>query len=410
MSHARTVELSWAGRVRTGNKKVFEYAKDYEVICRFKEILSREGIYKEVQKANWPFTKIVGMVLRPGGLVDFTLKSKDLALKFAKTLNELESVKTATAHADTVVEVRIDFIPPGFPSEPILEYLTQNHGEILETPIRISDRYNIQTGTRVFKMDREKLEQNPIPSYLYFGKYKFRTRYQGQHTTCGYCAETDHIERECPKKANMKILVKKVKMQRRVATTPNESDSEIEGEPSLTYDEAAESFERKDARNPKQQSQTIATPKEDQQKKETSKRPLSDSSNTPPLTQPQKKTNSAIDKELSELFELDQEINSNSSTEDYDLKSLTDPCCYEQIQKCTGRYFVCACERQYYKCKCGWKTIGREKGAYKCDNCHEIVANCVSCGSFQVKKKGKLSQCESCLCQLTKELHRSITF
>ena len=76
MSHARTVELSWAGRVKTGNKKVFEYAKDYKVICRFKEILSREGIYKEVQKANWPFTKIVGMVLRPGGLVDFTLKLK----------------------------------------------------------------------------------------------------------------------------------------------------------------------------------------------------------------------------------------------------------------------------------------------------------------------------------------------
>ena len=69
MSHARTVELSWAGRVRTRNKKVFEYEKDYEVICRFKEILSREGIYKELQKANWPFTKIVGMVLRPGGLV-----------------------------------------------------------------------------------------------------------------------------------------------------------------------------------------------------------------------------------------------------------------------------------------------------------------------------------------------------
>ena len=112
MSHACTVELSWAGRVRTGNKKVSDYEKDYEVICRFKEILSREEIYKEVQKANWPFTRIVGMVLRPGGLVDFTLRSKELALKFARLLNDLESVKTATAHADTVVEVRIDFISP----------------------------------------------------------------------------------------------------------------------------------------------------------------------------------------------------------------------------------------------------------------------------------------------------------
>ena len=167
MSHARTVKLSWAGRVKTGSKKMFDYEKDFEVTCRFKDILSREEIYKEVQKANWSFTKIVGMVLRPGGLVDFTLRLKELALKFAKVLNDLELVKNATAHADTVVEVRIDFIPPGFPSEPIIEYLTNNHSEILDTPIRIMDRYNIQTGTRVFKMDREKLQLNPISSYLY---------------------------------------------------------------------------------------------------------------------------------------------------------------------------------------------------------------------------------------------------
>ena len=139
MSHARTVELSWAGRVRTGSKKMFDYEKDYEVTCRFKDIFSREEIYKEVQKANWPFTKIVGMVLRPGGLVDFNLRPKELALKFAKVLNDLESVKNATAHADMVVEVQIDFIPPGFPSEPIIEYLTHNHGEILDTPIPLSE-------------------------------------------------------------------------------------------------------------------------------------------------------------------------------------------------------------------------------------------------------------------------------
>ena len=305
MSHARTVELSWAGCVKTGSKKVFDYEKDYEVTCRFKEILSREEIYKEFQKAIWPFTKIVGMVLRPGGLVDFTLRSKELVLKFAKLLNELESVKNATVHADTVVEIRIDFIPPGFPSEPIIEYLIHNHGEILDTPIRITDGYNIQTGTRVFKMDREKLQQNSISSYLYFGKYKFRTRYQGQPTTCGYCAENDHLERDFKKKANMKILVEKAKMQRRVAAIPNDSENEIEKKTSPTHEEEAKSFERNESRTQKEN-----------QKKEASKRPLSDFSNTPPSIQPQKKTNFAIKKELSELFKPDPEINSSSSTED----------------------------------------------------------------------------------------------
>ena len=158
-NNSRHVELSWAGRVRTSNRQSFDYMKDTEVTCRFKEPLLREDFYKEITKTKWPLTRIIGMVLRPGGLVDFTLKTKDLALSFAKALNDLESVRTA--HADTVVKVRIDFIPPGFPSEPITNYLEQNHGELLATPIRISDRFNIQTGTRLFKLQREKLEKNP---------------------------------------------------------------------------------------------------------------------------------------------------------------------------------------------------------------------------------------------------------
>ena len=49
-------------------------------------------------------------------------------------------------------------------------------------------------------MIRENLETNPIASYLYFGKYKFYVRYAGQQTTCGHCAEKDHLERDCKKK------------------------------------------------------------------------------------------------------------------------------------------------------------------------------------------------------------------
>ena len=62
------------------------------------------------------------MVLRSAGLIDFTLKTKDLALKFAKSLSNLESIENSTAQADTVIEIRIDFIPPGFPTELISEY------------------------------------------------------------------------------------------------------------------------------------------------------------------------------------------------------------------------------------------------------------------------------------------------
>ena len=40
ISNSRHVELSWAGRVRTGNRQSFDYLKDNEAVCRFKEALS----------------------------------------------------------------------------------------------------------------------------------------------------------------------------------------------------------------------------------------------------------------------------------------------------------------------------------------------------------------------------------
>ena len=242
-TNCRQVPISWAGRVRTGNKQTFEYVKDYEVTCRFKEPLTRENIYR-VEKAKWPLARVVGMVLRPSGLVDFTMKSKESAIQFAQTLITLDSIRSATAYADRVVEVRIDFIPSGFPSEPISAYLEQNHGEIIGTPLRITDRFNIQTGTRVFKMIRENLETNPITSYLYFGKYKFRVRYAGQQTTCGYCAEKEHLERGCKKKENMIILTKSSKMERRLAQNPPECNFENkQSEPLPTLEEAKQSIE-----------------------------------------------------------------------------------------------------------------------------------------------------------------------
>ena len=62
------VELSWAGRIRTGNRQSFDYAKGNEVLYRFKEPLLRENIYEEISKTKWPLTRIVGMVLRPVAL------------------------------------------------------------------------------------------------------------------------------------------------------------------------------------------------------------------------------------------------------------------------------------------------------------------------------------------------------
>ena len=38
---SKTVQLSWASRVRTGNRRIFDYEKDFEVVCKFKKAMTR---------------------------------------------------------------------------------------------------------------------------------------------------------------------------------------------------------------------------------------------------------------------------------------------------------------------------------------------------------------------------------
>ena len=125
----------------------------------------------------------------------------------------------------------------------------------------------------------------------------------------------------------MKILAKNSKLQRRQA--PQTED--LQQEPP-TKEEVAKSFESNQTQKKKE--------------KETSKRPFSDSSNSP-LNQPQKRKTTITEKEIRSLFDIDPEISTDSSTEFEKIRSYADPCCYELIQKCTGHYFACACEKQY---------------------------------------------------------------
>ena len=102
-------------------------------------------------------------------------------------------------------DVRVNYIPPHFPDQPIVDCIMLNHGQT-ENPYRMKDIYGIQTGTRIYKLQKKDLEAKPISSYLYFGKYKFSVKYECQEHTCAYCVEIDHTEKECPKKRDFKTF------------------------------------------------------------------------------------------------------------------------------------------------------------------------------------------------------------
>ena len=352
-------------------------------------------MYQEIKKLNWPFTAILGMVMRPGSLVDFTLSSKENAIKMAEYLRKSDIVRDVVAHAESVTEVRIDFIPPRFPTDLISEYLTSRHGEILQAPVRISDRYNIQTGTRVFKMQRKSLETSPIPSFLYYRKYKFRVRYSRQPTTCGYCAEEGHLERECPEKFNMIKLQKKTKLNKRQAPDENPEKEEQNDKP--THEEARNAFEREEQQpivsDPSKPGDNTIT------NDNTDKRPKRNYSDTNSSCERESRRHKADHDDLTHLCSLfDPELvlpssdETGSDTLEFDVQA----CCRDLIKKCKGDYFACACESRFFECKCGWKPIPSKKGVFSCQGCTKIIANCNNCDEFVFLKKKQPLKCYNC--------------
>ena len=95
--------------------------------------------------------------------------------------------------------------------------------------------------------------------------------------------QTRPCRKKMLKKANMKILVKKTKMLRRMTRAPDESGSEMKREQLPAHKEAAKSFERnnKEIQKKKNKSQP-STRQKDCKNKETTKGPLSDCRNSLP--------------------------------------------------------------------------------------------------------------------------------
>ena len=150
----------------------------------------------------------------------------------------------------------------------------------------------------------------------------------------------------------MKTLAKTSKLQKRQAPQ-NENQQQ---EPP-TKEEVAKSFERD-------------LPQEKKKENEASKRPFSNSSNSPPI-QSQKRKQTTTEK-IRSLFDLDVEISTDSSTEFDKIRSYANPCRYELIQKSTGHYFACACEKQYLNVNAAGKLSVRRKGFTNANNARTL--------------------------------------
>lgn len=211
---------TWATKVRKGLNEDFQINRENEITLHFAEDISRSEIVEIVTSNGLQKSQIRAIVQRPNGLVDITCENIENARKIGETIESANFVyaKVIKIHGDNETTIIIRDVPYNFPSERITNYLTTNHATVLKRPIRRLDEDGIDTGRRDFIVKTKELQQNPIPSYLHFGKYQLRVTYRGQRSTCAHCAEYGHKRKECPRR--------KRKTDTEMIATENEKETE----------------------------------------------------------------------------------------------------------------------------------------------------------------------------------------
>ena len=365
-------------------------------------------------------------------------------------------VKDVTAYADSNVDVRLDFAPARFPESAIVDFLIENQGEILKS-IRLKDPNGIQIGSRIYNMARSDLNQNPIPSFLYFGRYKFQVRYSGQQITCTYCADIGHKENRCPKKYKTKQTKLSMRGIRKIAVEDENLScvsTSIEDEPKhVTANDISVALLSNEAETKEFKEQSVTSQAENNDEREmfaaysdtaredkestageqstlviptsvkiNSKETLpisfqnsrnkkdcttseSENESRQKLRQKKRKlkTGKRTRDEASPQSATTKKPNENLTpnlfsvaTPERNLNEVFFECCLNSIRSCKDSTMICECNMRYFKFKCEWRLIDPAGKVSKCDTCQTVVVHCPQCLNPIVDDNEYPTLCKMC--------------
>ena len=74
--------------------------------------------------------------------------------------------------------------------EKLLKFQKKKYKDGLKSGIRILTKF----------MNKNELETNPLPSYIFIDGFELYVTYKGQTVTCRFCGETGHVQMNCGKR------------------------------------------------------------------------------------------------------------------------------------------------------------------------------------------------------------------
>ena len=124
--------------------------------------------------------------------IDITCKNRKILLELYEQLKSNDSVYEVQLYESDNVNVILGWVPISLPNETIQQSIEEVFGKV----IKISEKKykdGLKSGIRIITMNKNELETNPLPSYIFIDGFELYVNYKGQTVTCRFCGETGHV-------------------------------------------------------------------------------------------------------------------------------------------------------------------------------------------------------------------------
>ena len=163
--------------------------------------MNRSDIVHKLKELNFPLSSVIGVAeLRGKGTnFDITCKSRTSTLNLFSKLQKVDCFNRIRLYESNKIYVVLGWVRIPVVNGAIKRSIEQLFGEVLHiTHKKCKD--GLLTGVRIARMNKNVVEQNPLPSYLKIDGHEIYITYDGQTATCKYCGQAGHKQAVCEKR------------------------------------------------------------------------------------------------------------------------------------------------------------------------------------------------------------------
>ena len=161
--------------------------------------LKRHEVIDLLKEMKFECEKLEGVGEMKHKKIDITCKNRKYLLELYEQLKSNDSVYEVQLYESDNVNVILGWVPIPLPNETIQQSIEEVFGKV----IKISEKKykdGLKSGIRILTMNKNELETNPLPSYIFIDGFELYVTYKGQTVTCRFCGETGHVQMNCEKR------------------------------------------------------------------------------------------------------------------------------------------------------------------------------------------------------------------